>query len=393
MLCCRERAHPPTACSSSGHREGSRCKDVGVANPSLPHPFASLHAVAHGGFRFMQDERDLEREQYWGLDDPLAIADPGVYHPATMRDRLHAPGGFRLTKLAHSSPLRSECVRGEAYICSVSLPENVEMKFARAKRHADELRLACEAFLATEPYSYTRTVEGGSGPGLGAVHVFRWKTFQTPPRELGLIAGDAIHNARSALDHLAVHIDAWGARLAGRGYSERDERRVQFPITTSPEDFETAKLRLPNATPEAIESIESFQPYKVSGSPDMAESRLLSELDNVDKHRSIAPIGFAITYAIADWPAEVFPAHEHASFYHPRDGENYGDPGTEVLRLTFPSEYTIAQTPCELRFGVALFSIPRYNALDAKIDEWIATVRSYAEQIAGKALPAEERMA
>jgi hypothetical protein len=49
--------------------------------------------------------------------------------------------------------------------------ENVEMKFDRAMKHAAELRDACQAFLATEPYSYTRTVEGGSSPESGSVHV------------------------------------------------------------------------------------------------------------------------------------------------------------------------------------------------------------------------------
>lgn len=268
------------------------------------------------------------------------------------------------------------------------LPENVEMKFDRATKHVDELRGACEAFLATEPYSHIRTVEEGSTPESGAVHVFRWKTFQTPPPELGLIAGDAIHNARSALDHLAVHIDARAALLAGVPYTDEDEKQVQFPITTSPEKFrEAVARRLPHARQEATAIIERFQPYNVSNSPDIAQIRLLSELDNVDKHRSIAPIGFALTYAVHDWPAEIYYTPEFARFYQPRDDETYGDPGTEILRLTFPSEYTIEQTPCELRYGVALFSVPRYNTLDAKIEEWITTVRGYAEQIANQALP------
>jgi hypothetical protein len=273
----------------------------------------------------------------------------------------------------------------------MSLPENVKMKFDRAMKHAEELREACQAFLATEPYSYIRTVEGGSASGRGPVHMFRWKTFQTPPPELGLIAGDAIHNARSALDHLAVHIDARGALVAGLPFTDEDEKQVQFPITTSPEKFkEAVARRLPHARREAIEIVERFQPYNVSNSPDIAQIRLLSELDNVDKHRSIAPIGFALTYAVHDWPAEIYYAPEFARFYQPRADESYGDPGTEILRLTFPSDYTIKQTPCELRYGVALFSISRYNALDAKIEEWITTARSYAEQIAEQALPGLE---
>jgi hypothetical protein len=218
-----------------------------------------------------------------------------------------------------------------------------------------------------------------------------WKTFQTPPPELGLIAGDAIHNARSALDHLAVHIDARGALLADVPFTDDDEKQVQFPITTSPDKFNKAVARrLPHARHEAIDVIERFQPYNVCDSPDIAHIKLLSDLDNVDKHRSIAPIGFALTYAVHDWPAEIYYAPEFARFYHPSDDETYGDLGTEILRLTFPSEYTIKQTACELRYGVALFSVPRYNALDTKIEEWIATVRWYAEQIAEEGLPPSE---
>ncbi len=143
----------------------------------------------------------------------------------------------------------------------------------------------------------------------------RCRTFTPvgrPGTRVTVEAGSTSDLARSALDHLAVHTDARGALLAGKEYGDEDERRVQFPITTSPGDFrEMSDRRLSNAQPEALEIIGRFQPYKVSISPHMAHIRLVSELDNVDKHRSIAPIGFTIRYAVTDWPAETYHAPEH----------------------------------------------------------------------------------
>jgi hypothetical protein len=271
----------------------------------------------------------------------------------------------------------------------MTVPWNVELKFDRAAKHVEELRAECAAFLATEPHSYTRTVEGGTREDAGPVHVFRWERFEKPPRELGLVAGDAVHNARSALDHLAVHIDARGAALAGKKeYTEEDERKVQFPITSSRSEFDRrAKRDLPCAHPDAIKVVEAFQPYNVSTKPDLAQILILSELDNLDKHRTLAPIGFSIAYAVGRWPEAVFPAFEFAKFADPNATADYGEPGSEILRFSFPDEYAVDQIPCQLGYEVALFAVPGLRGLDAKIEQVITTVRSYAVQIADRTLP------
>lgn len=107
-----------------------------------------------------------------------------------------------------------------------------------------------------------------------------------PPRELGLVAGDAIHNLRASLDYLA-----WGL-VEAAGLREPDES-VAFPLYLS----DPRKAKPPRAfkldgyvSDVVLAEIERLQPYN-AGHPSYAAMTplgMLRELANVEKHRYLA---------------------------------------------------------------------------------------------------------
>src|SRR5690348_9159062 len=78
-----------------------------------------------------------------------------------------------------------------------------KLKVERAERHIRDLQAAIDAFLARDPYPYVVKDDVERGTRSVAMVV-----RELVPDELGLIAGDAIHNLRSALDIMLCDIAA-----------------------------------------------------------------------------------------------------------------------------------------------------------------------------------------
>ncbi len=116
-------------------------------------------------------------------------------------------------------------------------------------------------------------------------------------RRWGIIIGEAVHNLRSALDHLV-----WQLALFNRGGREPQlPNRVQFPITNKPlppgvrpEDFASGKDRpLWEVRPDHRAIIYEHQPHgsRFDFSNGMIHPFLrLNRLSNDDKHRVITPV-------------------------------------------------------------------------------------------------------
>ncbi len=73
----------------------------------------------------------------------------------------------------------------------------VQAKLRRARSHLVELERGAAAYLDDTPFGVYTVADPTTGPVSYRVHV-RAK----PPEDLGLMLGDALHNARSALDHV-----------------------------------------------------------------------------------------------------------------------------------------------------------------------------------------------
>jgi hypothetical protein len=153
----------------------------------------------------------------------------------------------------------------------------VRLKIERAKEHVRDLDAAIGDFLRDEPYR----LGAKPHPVVEINHTTLYVAEVKPaPGRLSLLMGDAIHNLRSALDHLA-----WQLVEAGGG---RPDRNTYFPICDTAQQYASAigKGEIQKITPEARDIIQSVQPYVT------VEQTLwlIQHLDIVDKHRLLLTV-------------------------------------------------------------------------------------------------------
>jgi hypothetical protein len=153
-------------------------------------------------------------------------------------------------------------------------------KVERANEHIDALKASSDVFFRTEPKPYridTEVTEEG--------RAYVWKGFELSsiPPIIPILAGEAIHQLRSSLDHLVV------AMVRERGNAITKDHG--FPITNNPEAFTNARKRgqLDSISRIAQDRIESLQPYKTEN---LSSSVLwtLHTADIEDKHRLLVVV-------------------------------------------------------------------------------------------------------
>jgi hypothetical protein len=166
--------------------------------------------------------------------------------------------------------------------------KGARLKVERAYKHICDLDREKARFLAENPYSVT--------PEYHAEHdatAYRLHKFTDTPDPIPLIAGDAAHNLRSALDHLACAL----ARRAGNDPGTS----TYFPITETPEDYESdgrRKIKLLSCPDQ--KAIGLLKPY--AGGNDLLWG--LHRLDIIDKHKilitpaiCVSKLGFQVSQA------------------------------------------------------------------------------------------------
>lgn len=110
---------------------------------------------------------------------------------------------------------------------------------------------------------------------------------KAPPAHWALLAGEAVHNLRAALDHFVY--------AAAKG---RERGKTQFPIYTDPCEFQVLGPGFMKGVPEPVRArIEEAQPYRRTP-PDPTEDSLarLRTLSNRDKHRVLNSFAAAVTH-------------------------------------------------------------------------------------------------
>lgn len=157
--------------------------------------------------------------------------------------------------------------------------ELVSVKVDRAKEHLSMLAADVRTYLASKPYDVaTKRVSDSRRL------VYFVASVRPTPHRLSAILGDAIHNLRSALDHLAY-------QLVWVGSGKRPSSHVYFPIADDRTKYiEQRRRQMKGATPAAIATLDSLAPYK-GGNDDLWR---LHRLDNVDKHRVLLTSGSAL---------------------------------------------------------------------------------------------------
>ena len=160
----------------------------------------------------------------------------------------------------------------------------VELTSARkkvdwAKSHIHKAKEISDPFFKTHFYKLAARRQGNGKKG----HFLIVKAADAVPPELGLCIGDAAHNLRSALDHIAY---ALAKPAAGK------EKYVCFPLFDAKSKFiENRGKCLPGVPPAAVKAIERLQPYPGRHA---AKPKLLGRIqaiDNWDKHRSLLVTG------------------------------------------------------------------------------------------------------
>ena len=161
--------------------------------------------------------------------------------------------------------------------------EGIDLKFARARQLLDALDLEIDAFLANDLVPVNE-VETDTGDLVHWVRVRR-----NPPLHWSALVGDAIHNARSALDHLAWALVELDGGVPGE--------HTYFPIGKQETGYgKSLRSALQGTRPETRDSVRALRPW--GGGDD--QLWLLHQLDILDKHRLLVPVGAAQTGVIME---------------------------------------------------------------------------------------------
>lgn len=160
------------------------------------------------------------------------------------------------------------------------------LRLERAAEHIHEFSAEADAYLRTNPFG--STAEYFEEGGIKFVKLL-FKVHSEPPKRLGIIAGDCIHNLRATLDNIA-----WSL---GKAFPPTDPKAkpdmLAFPVCSTIDNFNET-LRRPNyrsigAFPvEAQNLIRQLQPIWTGNSlPAPAfYLKILNDLWSMDKHRS-----------------------------------------------------------------------------------------------------------
>lgn len=157
----------------------------------------------------------------------------------------------------------------------------VALKLDRAHKHLEALDAELATFFEANPYGTFTKFNPHTGE-----HSLRLRVRKEPQPGWGTIVGDFIHNARSALDHVAWKLVEHGP--CGLPPDEETRRRISYPVAfreTQFRDWVTCQW----ISQEVREIIEKVQPYKRTDRPEIHPLAVLNELWNFDKHRFLHP--------------------------------------------------------------------------------------------------------
>jgi hypothetical protein len=176
--------------------------------------------------------------------------------------------------------------------------DSVRLKVLRTEEHLRELESEIGQWASRHPNAIVGKFEPETSD-----YVFRFRVFEPTHDRWGLLIGDSVHNARSALDHLACRLVELNGKTANRA--------TQFPIFTTCSDFvRVGKRMVAKLDRRHLDMIEQLQPYhagdnlpEVAGAHRIAQHPLtiLNDLSNADKHR-VFNTTFAVPRAVGFTP-------------------------------------------------------------------------------------------
>jgi hypothetical protein len=148
-----------------------------------------------------------------------------------------------------------------------------QLKIDRANQHIRDLQAAIDKFIWSKPHLFDSKDDLESGERSFYVRIVP----DIPFDPISLLAGDALQNLRSTLDHLAFQIVGSPADITP------EIRRISFPIGESPAHYKSllSRREIQTLRPDAVEAIDALKPYKGGDNT----LWLLHSLNIIDKHR------------------------------------------------------------------------------------------------------------
>lgn len=172
--------------------------------------------------------------------------------------------------------------------------QSIRLKSERAKEHFRNLEVARDRFINSEPYRIVSEFDPQTSH-----KTYKVVDLKVPPADIGLIAGDVLHNLRSALDHLA-----WQLVLANGG---TPNKITCFPIYDDAAKYVTGSARqVKGMAQAAIDAIDASKPYKGG---DGAGLWVLHYLDIADKHHELLVTTVNVTRASFTTPGYWEPGY------------------------------------------------------------------------------------
>jgi hypothetical protein len=158
-----------------------------------------------------------------------------------------------------------------------------KLKTERARSHINALAAEVSDFSLSSPCHLV--IGGNDDPEF---KVFELKKTSPIPENIYLIAGDAVHNLRSALDHLAYDLVRIEISKQGNKSQEKLLEHVQFPIAADSHRVNNAiKTNQIDKAGKMVENaVRALRPYR-GGNYGLCA---LHDLDRIDKHRLIIPV-------------------------------------------------------------------------------------------------------
>src|SRR5271155_2865741 len=124
-------------------------------------------------------------------------------------------------------------------------------KIKRAKKHISDLDVERVRFLDTNPYTWTSQFDEEA-----CETTFFLGPLPEMPAVLSVFLGDAIHNLRSALDHLAFALVKCSDPLS-------PAKHVYFPICQSPKEYiPESERKTKGMALSAKQFIDRLRPYQ-----------------------------------------------------------------------------------------------------------------------------------
>jgi hypothetical protein len=152
--------------------------------------------------------------------------------------------------------------------------ESAKLKIDRANHHISDVERQWGVFLKKKIHGIVKDSTTD-----GTLHSFSVEHMKGFPSEIALTIGDAIHNLRTALDHLT-----W--EVVGRDHGTQD-RHLKFPAYHDRTSFEAACNGIVTPSMSVKEMFKALEAFPRGKGHFLY---VLHHLDNIDKHSILTPI-------------------------------------------------------------------------------------------------------